>query len=256
MRILADLATNSILQVEKTPEEGELVSINGKYVIDVPENSNVEVDSNSYILNGGIVDSGSVVYQSFSNLLAQFPMHDNILFNPLIIADDVNDLDLSATFPGSSIFSTRAQTGRASVDPQEGLAPNATALLPINDKVSPSRPGLLITDTIDLTAATGGAGAKDFTVYWKLYDFNTSTDISSDFGITSGQNDPAIKSIVEVDQEPVGLEVYISSDDGASYKQVGLLEPISFCENSNSIRIAFKNESNQKIYLSSYAVMF
>lgn len=257
MRILVDLATNKILQVEKTPEIGESTPINGKYIVDVPEGSYVEVDSSSYVLNAGVIDSGSVVSLAFANLLANYPMYDNILFNPLILASDVNDIDLSATVPdGTSTLSTRAQVGRGSPDPQEGLSPMSTAILPLNNTVSPSRPGLLVTDTIDITSFTSGVGAREFMVYWKLFEFTTSEDITSNYGSTSGLNEPSIKYIVESNQEPVDFEVLLSVDDGSTYYPVGRLEPIAFCNPNVSIRIAFKNESSNKIYVANYAVMF
>ena len=256
MRILADIATHKILQVQSTPDIGESSIINGKYVIDIPEGSYVEVNSSSYVLNGGVVDSGSVVSLAFANLLANYPMYDNILFNPLLLASDVNDIDLTAFIPGSTNFSTRAQVGRGSVDPQEGLVANSTALLPVNTKASPNKPGVLITDTIDIGPFTGGIGAREFMVYWKLYTFSTSEDVTSSYGLTSGLNEPSIKSIIEVDQEPAGFEVLISQDDGTTYFPIGRLEPLAFCDPNTSIRIAFKNSTSQKLYLANYAIMF
>jgi hypothetical protein len=258
MRILADLASNDILQVEKTPPVGDPVPINGKYVVDVPEGAPVQVDANSYILNGGVVDAGSVVTHAFAGLLAQFPQYDNIVFNPLVIADDVNDLDLTASFmEPPDTWATRAQVGRGSVDPQEGLAPNSTAILPVNTAGSGSnRPGMLITDTIDISAATSGAGAREFVVYWRLYSFTTSDDVMSDYGATAGLNDPAIRSISEADQEPTDFQVYLSLDDGAVYFPVGRLEPIAFCVPGTSLRLAFRNDSASKIYLGNYALLF
>lgn len=255
MRILVDIASNNILQVEKTPKVGSSTTINGKYIVDVPEGSSVDVDNNSYVLNGGVVDSGSVVTEAFNNLLARYPMYNNIVFNPLIIAADVADLDLTAVLPGTNVYNTRAQVGRAPIDPQEGLVGNSTAILPINTKVSPNRPGLLITDTIDISAVLPD-GANNFMVYWKLYEFDTSADVSSDYGITSGQNSPILKSAIEADQNPAGLEVLLSNDDGTSYQIVNRLSPVSFCNNSTQLRIAFKNEGASKIYLANYAIMF
>lgn len=262
MRIIADLATDKILQMEGSPPLGELVPINGKYVVPVPEGATVELDSSSYILNGGIVDAGSAVTEAYAGLLAQFPMVDNILFNPLITAEDAADLDPTAFFPDlpNPAFPTRAQVGRGAPDPQEGLAPNSVAIYPQNDKVAPTRPGMLITDTIDISLpppdGASVAGAVEFMVWWKIFKFQTSQDVSSDLGATAGLNDPAIRSILEVDQELSGFQVSISVNDGGTYYPVGRLEPIVFCEAASQIRIAFQNLTTEKIYLAGYALLF
>lgn len=262
MRIIVDLATHQILQVEGSPPLGDPVAINGKYVIPIPDGASVDVNASSYVLNAGVVDSGSIVTEAFSGLLAQFPMFDNILFNPLITADHAADLDPTIAFPDppNPSLPTRAQFGRGSVDPQEGLSPNSVAVYPLNDKVTPSRPGMLITDTIDISLpppdGASVAGALEFMVWWQIYKFQTTEDIASDLGATAGQNEPAIRSILEVDQELSGFQVYISVNDGGTYFPISRLEPIVFCEQANQIRIAFENQTNEKIYLASYALLF
>jgi len=257
VRILADIATNQILQVEKTPPEGNPVAHNGRYSIPVPEGVSVKVAPDSVVLPSN--DPNSVVQQSYAGLLSQIPLFDNILFNPLIEAADMDDLDPTGVLTvGSDTFVSRNQIGRGTMGPfPAGTTPNSVALLPQNDTVSPSRPGVLVTNTIDISTITGGAGASDFAVYWYFYDFDTTVDVRASVGSFAGQNTPAIRNIVEVDQEPLDLEVFISVNNGVSYFPVQRLVPISFCSNGTQIRIAFKNTNpGGRKYLAAYALLF
>ena len=92
-------------------------------------------------------------------------------------------------------------------------------------------------------------------LWWKLYDFQDTHDIRSDFGAFAGTNTPALKQVVEVDQEPAGLEVYVSSDDGQTWDRANLLEPVCVCPGTQ-FRVAFVNFSAAKLYLGSYALVF
>lgn len=248
MRILASLADDRILQVEKKPDLGRPVAINGKYSIDIPECSSVRVDEDSYVLNAGVVDSGSVVDQAIRNLTSLFPGTPNIVYNPLITASD-SDFDLSATFSdGTNSFLPRAQIGRPS-GINAGLAPNSVAVLPANTKTTPERPGILITNTLDIS--TESTGSRNFRVWWKLYGFETSEDVGS-----SAENTAAIRSIIEEPPEPSGFEVWISSNNGASWVRAGYLDIVDTCVEGTDIRIAFVNRSTTKRYIAAFAVLF
>jgi len=251
MRVLTSLSTNSILQVERTPDVGDATAINGKYVVTLPMGAQVDVDSSSYVIP---VDGGDVSSLAFAGLLAQYPMYGNIIFNPLLQASDVADLDLTATLPTGEI--TRAIVGRGAGPLSTGQCPNSTIILPQNNTVAPVRPGLLITDTIDISAATGGVGANEFMVYWKIYGFDTTEDVISNYGATLGMNDPALRNLTEVAQEPAGLEVYLTIDDGITYTQVGRLEAVAFCVFGSDLRLAFVNRSTSRFYVACYAIMF
>jgi len=257
-RIIGDFATSDILQVEKTPEIGELNPFNGRFAMPVPDGAAFEVTPTSYILPQDGGDLGATLAAA---LLAQFPMYENIAYNFLLEAADVGDLDLSLAPAVANIGSipvlTRAQSGRAAGPGSVGMWPNMTAILPQNNFVTPNRPGMLVTDTIDITVPTAGAGADEFLLWWNLLEFETDHDIQSDFGGTAGINQPATKSIGEVDQEPAGLQVFLSHDDGATWVgPVGRMEPTDLMTFNTSVRILFTNTGPTKIYLAGYSVMF
>ena len=264
MRVLCEIPNNDIVQVDRTPEIGVPTSINGKYVIPIPEGSSVSVTEDSMVVP--TADPNSVVAQSFAGLLNQFPMFNSVVYNALIEPSEIDKLDLLATFPDGQggLLPTRAQTGRGTLDPLPGgNVPNMTAVLAVNEiSETELRPGLLITNTIDITSLIPSstedcdiATVNEFLVWWKIYSFEVSEDVSSNFGIFAGLNEPSIKSIIEVDQEPSGLEVYISSEDGLEWSRVNRLTTVSTCAGTQ-LRLAFLNYSTTKIYIASYAILF
>jgi hypothetical protein len=262
MRIIATLAGNDIIQVEKNPPDGEPVARNGMYSVPIPEGVKVAVEPDSFVLPSS--DPNSVVAQSYAGLLAQFPQYENILFNPLIEDIDMDDLDPTAILnegaPPTASYISRFQIGRGTAGPlPPGMAANSVAVLESNDTLGFGfeKPGVLITDTIDIGPLTGGLGADEFVVYWYIYDFDTTVDVRTSFGAFAGQNNPAIRNMLEVDQEPSDLEVFISINDGITFFPVERLIPIAFCNPGLLIRIAFKNtDPTKKKYLAGYALMF
>ena len=259
MRVIADLATNDILQITPTPEVGVLEPINGKYIFPVPEGAIVDATPSSYIVNAGVIDAGSIVTQAFASLLSQFPQYDHIIFNPLIVATDADDLDPTLGLPGTPPALPRGTFGRATPGPQSGLAPNSIAVFPPNNLVVPPSPSALVTNTIDLTlpppAGAGlPGGAREFMVYWKIFKVQLTADISSSFGATAGLNTPAIRSIEEVDQEPALFEVQLSPDDGVTFFAVNRFEPITFCTPVTLLRLGFKNETTDTIFIAHYSL--
>lgn len=252
MRVVFDLATASIIQAEKTPDVGDDRTLNGKAVLPIPEMVSVDLDASSYVLP---VDGGDVMSLAMAQLLVQYPMYSNLVFNPLLTPTDVADLDLAAVFTPTGDI-TRAFTGRGAGPLPTGMVPNMVGVLAQNSSVAPARPGLLISDTIDIGPATGGAGANEFMVWWKIYAFDVSEDVTSSYGATLGQNAPAVKTIQEVDQEPAGLEVHLSHDDGANYIQMDRLTPTDFTTFGTLLRIAFRNTSATKRYIAAYAILF
>jgi hypothetical protein len=255
MRVICDLSTANIIQAEKTPTVGDSTPMNGKFIVPIPEMVSVTLDSSSYVLP---VDGGDVSSLAFTALLTEFPMYSNVVFNPFLTAADIADLDLTATFPGPPVEDTRAIVGRGAGPLPTGTVPNMVGVLPQNSTVAPpGRPGMLITDTIDIGPMTGGAGADEFLLWWQLIDFDTTHDVSSDFGATAGTNDPALRNASETDPEPTGFEVYISHDDGATYTLVNRITPTDLGSFGTLLRVAFRNTDNSnRRYISSFAILF
>ena len=268
MRLRVDLGSHmtsadpQIIQVERTPTSGSVgaTNINGCYAIPIIKGVDFPIDANSYVLAGappGDVDGGDVSSISYAHLLAMYPMFGNVYFNPLLTYKHVEEIDLTATFtdktspPAVYVYPTRIQTGRPSGGAlPAGQMPMMTALLPINNQSADPRPGVLVTNEIDLEPYMAD-GADNFLVYWKVYDFTFTHDV-----VNGPTNDPAIRSLVEPDQEPNDFHVYISPDNGLSWCEVGLLEPMGFCDKTKRIRLAFVNRGVTKIYLATYAVLF
>ena len=271
MRALIDLkshviSTPLITQVEKVPPPGDRTPINGKYVLPVVPGVEFPIDKTSYILNGaGEVDGGDVSSQSYAHLLAMFPTFGNIYHNPLLTSNHVGEIDPAAMFLYPPTFPiavpSRFQTGRAPGFLPDGQMPTHTAVLPLNPASVPLHPGVLITKEVDIGPYTldpnqNPVGTDLFMVYWKLLGFTVTDDIAADFGPMAGHNDPSIRYVEEVDQEPDGFSAYISPDNGAHWCPAGLLEPVAFSLLTTKIRVAFINTSANKFWLATYAVMF
>lgn len=259
MRVLVDLKTQftaaqpAVTQVEKTPAPEEGTPINGRYVLPIVTGVEFPITSDDYVLNpAGGIDGDDISSISFSHLLAMFPEFEDIYFNPLLTGDHVDELDVAFSFTDPVIpatYTPRFQSGTPSV----GQMPTHTALLAQNDALLNERPGLIVSDNIDISAFT--AGATEFMVYWKLLDFDVSHDVRSEFGATAGQNTPAIRRVYEVDQEPTRFFAYISPDDGATWTEVNLLEPVTLTS-TQEFRVAFKNTATAKVFLANFAVLF
>lgn len=258
MRVLVDLKTQftaiapEVTQVEKTPPSEEGTPINGRYVLPIVTGIEFPITSDDYVLP---VDGEDISSKSFSHLLAQFPEFADIYFNPLLTEAQLTELDPFFSFVDPHIpasYYPRLQAGW----PTEGQMPTHTALLPQNDAGSYSRPGLLVTQNIDISAFTPPGGVTDFMVYWKLLDFDVSHDVRAAFGDAAGQNTPAIRRVYEVDQEPSGFSAYISPDNGVTWYDAGLLETVTMANPTTSFRVAFKNTADAKVFLANFAVMF
>jgi len=262
MRIVATLASDEIIQVEKNPPDGQPVARNGQYMVPIAEGVKVAVEPSSFILPSA--SPNSVVAQNFVGLLAQFPQYENVLYNPLIEGGDIDDLDptgvLNEGAPVTDSHISRFQIGRGTGGPlPSGNAANSVAVLPQNETggVGFEKPGVIVTDTIDVGPLTGGVGAMEFAVYWYIYEFETTDDVRSDFGATAGLNTPAIRQVLELDQEPSDFEVFISVNDGANFFPVERLIPIAFCNPGLLIRLAFKNtDPLRKRYIAHYGLLF
>ena len=271
MRLHVDLGshfalvpTDRITQVEIDPAYGTTSNITGDYLIPTVDGTAISVTSSSYVLpiNGGDVSS-----QIFGQLLARFPQYHNVYFNPLLRDVDIALLDLAAYWvrsipdpaggpnPVLYSFPTRAKVPTTVAVPM----PMSVSILPLNNTVTPTLPGVLITENIDLTTATSGVGADDFMVYWKLYTLSDTADIAGcGLGSTQGLNSPAFKQATEINQDnPSGFRAYISIDDGQNWVAVQRLQQVAFCGKTNQVRLAFVNTSTSQPYsLAHFALLF
>ena len=254
MRIYADInrvttdPRDFVIQVAPAQES---VTMNGKFLLDVPDGVAVPDPLPA--------DVGDLLDTLYGGLLARYPLYQFITHNVLVTGEHSGELDLSATFPhtpgpGGITWNSRAQIGRFGAGSHNGLAPTAVKILGANEGVAPPRPGLLVTDTIDVSGDVPG-GITNYMVYWKVLDLHTTDDVMDYVG---GTNTPARK-ILEEDsstQNPAGLEVYISGNDGAGYTRCSRLIPGSFGSPGTLLRLAFVNHGTSPITLAAYAVMY
>lgn len=233
-----------ILQTGPTPAIGTNTPINGKFIIDVPDGAPPPViDPSTRILNPSVPGLLPVMYNSF---LALYPQYSHIVYNNLLTSNDMSGIDLSATITISATpRSCRAQIGRAAG--RSGTVPGGIVVSPIN--AATGAPGVLITNTIDISGFTGGTA--NYLVYWKVYSVNTTDDVMN---YSNGHNQPAIKSAVEIDQN--SITTYLSDDDGVTYTAVGRLKSVTLGAPGNHLRLAFVNSTSQKVYITAFAVMF
>lgn len=263
MRIIVNLTDHKLIEVGKQPIIGEQWPINGRYVLGTPEHINLDVKADDVVMNTAspFYDTNTIVGKAYAELLAMYPMYNHIVFNPLLQGQDMTDFDLTSVVsfedPDGNVFTgnTRAQIGRYP-GPQAGYSPISCALLPQNPHVTPPRAGLLLTDTIDISTQTNGDGATEFMVWWKIYEIDLTHDINSSYWFLDGTNEPALRMMTEIDQEPNEWDVALSIDDGQSFHKVGRLEPISFCDPGTKLRLLFVNNNPFKLYIAAYAVLF
>lgn len=226
------------------------IPINGKYLLPtIPDGVDFEITSASHVLP---IDGTDVSSQGLAHLLAAYSMFENLWFDPLF---DATGIDLAGQFIDSfGPFAPPADPAYYYPRCQVGALPTHTAILPINTQIlapEPPAPGLLLTNTIDISAETGWVGTDEFMVYWRLLDFTVSNDVATDT-----INTPAIRTVIIPDQEPAGLEVYLSPDDGVHWCRVGLMEPIAFWNKTTSFKLALLNRGTTKIYVGCLAVLF
>jgi hypothetical protein len=251
MRVVAEIASNRLVRTQPDPSVGSGTTVNGQFVVPVPEGAVVTLTPTSYLTPQ---NAGSVPGQAAAALLARYPMYANAVFNFLLEASDVAALDLTATGPGGVI--SRAMVGRGA-GLGTGIAPNSTVILPTNNSTGgPPRPGCLVTDTIDIGPATGGAGAEEALLWWKVASFTTSEDILHGFGPTVGSNSPVIRSMSETSQTPAGFLVSVSNDDGATWFTAPRLTPVNLGVFDTRVRVAFTNTSANRFYLLGFVVLF
>ena len=260
MRIYADVnrldetapePASIIIQAGADPEIGATTVINGQFVVPVPPGVTLPPLDPTTRLTG----VATVLDAVYGRLLAAYPQYAYIRYNALLQGSGQALLDPAATVtvPGPSTYITRAQMGRSTGGTVDGLAPLGVALLPPNATNLVLRPGMVSTRTINIIADRP-LGTDQYCVYWQLYVLNATHDVA-DYAV-GGPNVPATKVLTEIDQEPAGLEVYLSDDAGATYAQVRRLQPFAAAAAGTDVRLAFVNKAAEKLYLAAYAVMY
>jgi hypothetical protein len=255
MRIYADInrvgsnPNDFVVQVAPTPRIGTQTNVNGKFFIDVPEGVPVPDP-----LPTSLTDLTDAIYDG---LLSLYPRYGFIHYNPLLTGSDSGKLDPTAVFPydfGPPLrtWEVRSQLGRFGAPSDNGLAPNGVKVFSQNSSVVPARPGLVVTDTIDISTDVP-AGVTDVMLHWCVTSHLLSADVMS---YVSGTNTPAMKSAEEVTQDPTSFEAYVSMDDGASYQLLRRMVPFTSMVAGTHLRLAFVNRGNTPITLVSYALMY
>lgn len=253
--LLVNETSSVILQTGLTPPVGTETPLNGRFVVPVPDG----VTPPELTAASRLLDPTGPVDALYQGLLARYPQFNHIHYNPLLNSAHLGLLDPAAVLPNppdtvATQWSQRFQFGRQT-GPGNGHAPLGLAVLPVNAAVTPERPGMVITGTIDIDPATAGAGADSFLVYWKIYEVVCSHDVMNYADPTS--NTPAVKTLVEVDQTLGGdFEAYFSGDNGAGYVRAGRLRTVDTVGASHQLRLAFVNHGTARCYLAAYAVLF
>ncbi len=159
------------------------------------------------------------------SFLALYPDYTDITFKSLPVQSDFDASALYTTYP------SRCQLGSDY---------NTCAILPKNENTNAY--GVLITDTITTTS-------KDkFLVYWKVAIVSYGQEQSVNVNVPSTMTYEIL--------EPSDIQVYISNDDGVSYTEANYLTPVSFSSASTTLRLAFINNSLNKIHLLGYAILY
>lgn len=241
-----------ILSVLKHPEVGERIEVSSKFAWPVPEGVRVRVTPQSVVVPA--TNPNSVVQQSFLGLLANHPQFSKIVWNPLLEGLDMDGLDLGAPLnEGGNSWAARVQVGRGTAGPlPSGVSRGSVALLP----GTLTKPGALVSSTIDIGPLTGGEGASQFSLYWYITTYTTSEDVSSGYGVFAGQNIPSLRSLVETTQTRGDFAGFLSVDNGGTFLPAGRLQPVSFCNKGTLLRVGFRNQGAEKLYLLGFAVLF
>jgi hypothetical protein len=182
----------------------------------------------------------------------RYPMYENAAWNFFLTSSDMAAIDVSSPVP-SPVVSTkpRCQIGRGVGPLPVGAVPNSVAILPRNTGVAPTQPGLLVTDTIDISAIAP-AGTDEVLLWWEIAQVSTSNDNVHSLTLAT----PAIKTLTSVAQEPASLDVYVSNDDGATWYQADRLLPVDLVNPGTDLRVAFVNNSSTRVNLLGFAVLY
>jgi len=274
MRVYIDLgghdptgtSSGRIIKYDKTPDTSVQTTLNGHYVLEIPEGSSVVVDGASYIFPQ---NASSIGGKAAQDLLVRYPMYDHALYNFLLDNSDISSLDLGASVPHPTSANTtpalagglaaptysRCKTGRSSGPGPVGMAPNRTAILSRSFTKAIDVYGSVVSKNVDITSYNpANPGTDEVLVWWRISKFNTTQDVKTLYG--TGTDTPALNSIEEIAQEPFDFSVWVSNDNGVSWYETSYLEPVDLVSSGKDIRIAFVNQGDDPLYLLGYCILF
>lgn len=245
MNALFEHATNRLVQVTAEPvSPGDSLAVNGKFLIPCPDGAAYDISPSD--------NPTGVAGKAASALLVRYPMYENVSYNFFLDATGMDGIDTANPVPGPAGYTvSRCMLGRGGAGPAPtGAAVNSVAILPQNNFAASAEPGLLVTATIDISGVAP-AGTDEVLVWWHVAQFSTSQDT-----VTGTSPEPAIRTLTYSNQEPAGLSVYASNDDGATWYSVDRLLPVSLVNPGTDLRIAFVNTGSSRIYLLGFAVLY
>jgi hypothetical protein len=239
MNAIFDLATSRLIQSTNDPiSVGDSITVNGRFIVPAPDGAALEISPTD--------TPATVATNAAAALLVRYPMYENVAYNFFLNSSDMAAIDVASVVP-SPVASTkpRCQIGRGVGPLPVGIAPNSVAILPTSVAL---QPGLLVTDTIDISVIAP-LGTDEVLIWWQIAQFSTTND-----SIT--QATPAIKSLTSISQEPTTLDVYVSNDDGATWYQADRLLPVDLVNPGTDLRVAFVNNSSARVNLLGFAVLY
>lgn len=245
MNAIFEHATNRLVQATAEPiSPGDSLTVNGKYLIPCPDGAAYEVSTTD--------NAAGVAGKAASALLVRYPMYENVAYNFFLDATGMDGIDTANPVPGPiGLTRPRCMLGRGGAGPAPtGAAVNSVAILPQNNYAAVAEPGLLVTSTIDISG-TAPVGTDEVLVWWHVAQFNTSQDT-----VTGTDPEPAIRTLTYSNQEPAGLAVYASNDNGTTWYSVDRLLPVSLVNPGTDLRLAFVNTGTTRIYLLGFAILY
>jgi len=188
-------------------------------------------------------------------------MYEFIHYNFLIEAADIVALDLAPGAPVPAVAGAsgpRCMVGRG-VGAPSGNAPGCVTLLKRNSAAG-GRKGLLVTDTIDISAVTTDpAGTDEGMVWYAVAEVARQEDVARGYGSSTVNlgNQPGYRFLRHVTPAEALVDAYLSNDDGATWYQAGYLEPTDLVNLGANLRVCFLNNHPRNEYvLLGFCVLF
>ena len=249
--------------VEVLPKYPESLEMKGKYLIDYPDNFDLELSD--YVIPANNATALSDIKAKISNEYSKrYPSYEvltsNYFENEL---DYTNFFDDTASFPNTNnneFLVPRYKTGDTpntlSIHgryPQVNILENST--ISYNAAASGNR--CIITEEIDITAGTSdGLGRSSFLIYFRSTLKNFIKD-SSYLGnqYTSNKSGDLFYTNNQY-KDTNRIRCFISADNGNSFDEVTSLSAFTYPNRKDRIRLAFVNFTDADLHLLSYTLMY